>query len=149
MYKACAIGGGRLDISDFAAALGFALDQRRFGPRRVVVVTCDLSGGVLGLAHCERTDPPERALGCCLAALDDGAGAAVAYSDEMVREGPPPVELEERLWAARAVALERGVQLVDWIVCDDLMVRSVKLGLDQYGEDHDETEWWDVPTSGP
>jgi hypothetical protein len=101
---------------------------------------------MLSLAHCERTDPPELAFMCCLDTLDDGARAAVAYSDEMMREGPPAGELLERFFAARAAALERGVHLVDWIVCDDLMIRSIKLGRASYGQD-DETDWWDVPTS--
>lgn len=86
---------------------------------------------------------------CCLAALDDDARAAVASSDEIVTWGPPPLELEERWWTARGVALERGVHLVDWIVCDDLLVRSIKLGLDHHGGDHDESDWWDASTSGP
>jgi hypothetical protein len=141
--------GDRLDLSDFHTALEFALDQRCFGPRRVLVVTCDGSGSLLGLAHCERSDPPEMAVLCCLDTLDDGARAAVAYSDEMVREGPATPELEERFLAARAVALGLGVHLVDWIICDDQMMRSIKLGLDSDEEDDGEMDWWDVPTSRP
>jgi hypothetical protein len=137
--------GDRLDLSDFDRAIEFALDQRCFGPRRLLVATCDASGGMLGLAHCERSDPPEFALMCCLATLDDAARAAVAYSDESVDEGPPGLDLAQRFLGARAVASERGVHLVDWIMCDDLMIRSIKLGLDRDGEGDDETEWWDVP----
>jgi hypothetical protein len=66
----------------------------------------------------------------------------------MVREGRAAPELEARFFAARAAALERGVHLVDWIICDDLMMRSIKLGLDSDAEDDDEMDWWDVPTSG-
>jgi hypothetical protein len=153
--------GDRYDLSDFATALEIALDQRRFGPRRLLVVTCDLSGGMVGLAHCNPTEPPELAVGCCLDTLDDGAPAALAYRDEIVSEGRPGPDLEERFWAARAVALQHGVHLVDWIICDDLMYRSIKLGLDSEDEDEDEdddddeendeaeTDWWDVPIPKP
>jgi hypothetical protein len=57
--------GDELDLSgtDF---WGYALDQRAFGPRQLVVVTARRDGAVVGLApglaHCERTEPPESAL---------------------------------------------------------------------------------------
>ena len=90
--------GDDLDLSgpDF---WGFAVDQRAFGPRRLVVVTARSDGAVLGLAHCERTEPPELALKCCLAALGDG-DIAVAYSDEPV-SADPPIGLRDRLDTAR------------------------------------------------
>src|SRR5450631_2938583 len=87
--------GDDLDLSgtDF---WGFALDQRAFGPGQLVVVTARRDGAMLGLAHCEQTVLPELALKCCLAALDDGAAAAVAYSDEPV-SAVPPIGLRDRL----------------------------------------------------
>ena len=94
--------GDDLDLSgtDF---WGFALDQRAFGPRQLVVVTARRDGAVVGLAHCEQTELPELALKCCLAALDDGAAAAVAYSDEPV-SADPPIGLRDRLDRARVAA---------------------------------------------
>lgn len=122
----------------------FALDQRAFGPRRLLVVTADRHGRVFGLSHCERTDPPEFALECCLDCLDDGAAAAVAYSDEPVASGPPPPDLADRFLTARGVARRYGVHLVDWIVCDDTLLRSMRFAV---GNDDD--EWWDVPNADP
>jgi hypothetical protein len=119
-------------------AWSFALDQRCFGPRRLIVVTARSDGRVLGLAHCEQTDPPEMGLKCCLACLDDGAAAAVAYSDERV-EPEPPGDLDYRFRIGRAAAAEFGVFLVDWIMCDDLYVRSMRFVLEK------PDDWWDIP----
>ncbi len=118
-------------------AWSIALDQRAFGPRRTLAVTADRTGRVLGIAHCERTDPPELALRCCLETLDDAADAVVAYSDEPVTTTPPP-DLRDRLQAAGAVATERGVHLVDWFLCDDDRFRSMRLSVDPQGD------WWNV-----
>lgn len=129
--------GDKFDLSG-DDALRFALDQRAFGPRRLLVLTAREDGQVIGLAHCERIDPPEVGLKCCLAALDDGAAAAIAYSDEPVGLDDPP-DLEERFAAARDAAAESGVHLVDWIVCDDIHLRSMRCTLE------DPDEWWDLP----
>ncbi len=126
-----------LDLSTLDA-WSLALDQRTFGRQQLVVVTARLDGGVLGLAHCGLTDPPELALVWCLETLDDGAAAAIAYSDEPVAPDPPP-GLEERFVTARVAAGEHGVHLVDWMLCDDGQIRSMRLTLE--GCD----EWWDLP----
>lgn len=128
--------GSDLDLSTIDA-WAIALDQRAFGPRQFLVVTAHADGRVLSLAHCERTDPPEWALRCCLDTLDDGAAAAVAYSDEPVANDPSP-DLVERLAAARAAALEHGVHLVDWMLCDDSQFLSMRLAVEEVDE------WWDL-----
>ena len=127
---------GRLDLSgtDF---WGIALDQRAVGPGRLVVVTAHPDGTVVGLAHCRRGEMPELALQYCLAALDDGAAAAVAYSDEPV-SADPPIGLCDRLDTARVAAGEFGVHLVDWVMCDDTRIRSMRLTVEDF--DH----WWDA-----
>jgi hypothetical protein len=141
IVEGCHYSGRDLDLSgtDFWR---FALDQRFFGPRQLVVVTARGDGAVLGLAHCERTKWPELALKCCLAALDDGADAAVAYSDEPVSP-EPPIGLRDRLDTARVAAQQFGVHLVDWIMCDDDQMRSMSITLDE--SDH----WSDTPEAGP
>lgn len=106
----------------------FALDQRCFGLHQLLVVTAPDDGVVIGLAHCEQTDPPELALQCCLDTLDDGAAIAIAYNDEPVTLGPPP-DVRERFDAARAAATESGVDLLDWIACDDINIRSSRITL--------------------
>ncbi len=131
---------GRLDLSgtDF---WGIALDQRAVGPGRLVVVTADPDGTVIGLAHCRRGEMPELALQYCLAVLDDGAAAAVAYSDEPV-SADPPIGLCDRLDTARVAAGEFGVHLVDWVMCDDTRIRSMRLTVE--GFDH----WWEAGPRG-
>jgi hypothetical protein len=122
--------GDDLDLSS-DDAWGLALDQRAFGPRRLLVVTAREDGRVLGLAHCQRTDPPELALTCCLDLLDDGtATAAIAYSDEPVAPEPPP-DIRQRLEVARMAAAEYGVHLIDWVMCDDINFRSARFTLDE------------------
>lgn len=136
-------------VSGFRAAAGadmdlradvwaFALDQRAFGPRRLVVVFADASGRATGLAHAPRPHLPELALGPCIAHVGLGAAAAVAFCDEPVVEGPIPVYNTLRFHWARAIAADAGVHLVDWIACDDQLFRSTRLALDP------DAEWWDV-----
>jgi len=116
-----------------------ALDQRAFGPRRLVVALSDRRGRFIGLSHTPRTDPPEIALGPCIDHIGGGAVAAVAFCDERIKEGPPPPELVIRFGHARSIAEAHGVHLVDWITCDDQLFRSTRLALDPNGT------WWDVP----
>jgi len=83
-----------LDHTDLREeAWSFALSQRDFGPRRLIVALSDASGRLIGMVHTPRTDPPELALGPCIAHIGRGATAAIAYCDEPVTEGPPPPEL--------------------------------------------------------
>jgi hypothetical protein len=130
--------GVDLDLST-ADFWKFALDQRHFGPRRLMVVTAGSDGRMLGLAHCGQTDPPEMGLKCCLASLDDGAATAVAYSDEPVGL-EPPADLDDRFRMARAAADEFGVYLVDWLMCDDLDLRSMRFTIEA------PDDWW--PSGG-
>ncbi|MGH9139400.1 MAG: hypothetical protein ACRD0G_20505 [Acidimicrobiales bacterium] len=120
-------------------AWSFALDQRAFGPRRLLVAFADPLGRFLALAHCRRTDPPETALGPCIEHVGRGAAVAVAFCDEPVVAGPPPADLGARFAQARSITAEYGVHLVDWFACDDEMFRSSRLALDP------DAEWWDAP----
>lgn len=119
-------------------AWSFALDQRAFGPRRLVVAFADRSGRFLSLAHVRRTDPPEAGLGPCIEHLGRGA-AAVAFCDEAVAAGPPPADLAVRFATARSITASHGIHLVDWFACDDELMRSSRLALQPHGD------WWDVP----
>ncbi|MGI8686628.1 MAG: hypothetical protein ACR2MO_16325 [Acidimicrobiales bacterium] len=120
-------------------AWAFALDQRAFGPRRLVVAFADRKGRFRGLAHTSRTDPPEAALAPCIDFLGQGSAAAVAYCDEPVAPGPPPEDLAVRFACAQSIAASYGVHLVDWFACDDDLFRSSRLAV----RPHD--EWWHVP----
>jgi len=117
----------------------FALDQRAFGPRRLLVGFADRTGRLLSLARAPRTDPVEIALAGVIDYLGHGVAAAIAWCDEPVRQGPPPPGLAARFRSARSVCSARGVHLVDWIMCDDHVFRSMRLSLEP------DTEWWDVP----
>lgn len=117
----------------------FALDQRAFGPRRLVVAFADRRYRFLGLAHTARLDPPEMALGACIDFLGRGTAMAVAYCDEPVSQGPPPPEVVLRFGQARAIAEAHGVFLVDWIACDDQLFRSSRCIVDPDGD------WWRLP----
>lgn len=120
-------------------AWSFALDQRVFGPRKLLVAFADRSGRFRGLAYTDRTDPPEDALSGCIEHLGRGAAAAVAFCDESVSDGPPPDDLTERFERACVTAAEYGVHLVDWIACDDQLFRSSRLAL------YPGREWWSIP----
>jgi hypothetical protein len=60
----------------------------------------------------------------------------------------PPTGLRHRLDIARAAARESGVELVDWIMCDDTEMRSMRITLDE-----DDYQWHDPdpgrPTAAP
>lgn len=121
-------------------AWSFALDQRAFGPRKLLVAFADADGTFRGLAYSDRTDPPELALGPCIAHLGRGAAAAIAFCDEEVVDGPIDLDVLQRRFAvASAVCAGAGVHLVDWIACDDDKCRSSRIAL--YGAE----EWWSVP----
>lgn len=106
-----------------------ALDQRAFGPGRLLVAFADADGRFRGLAFTARTDPIEPAFAACLDFLGNGAAAAIAYCDEPVTEGPPSIELLDRLSRTQAIAAELGICLVDWISCDDQLFRSSRLSM--------------------
>lgn len=121
-------------------AWSFALDQRAFGPRRLVVAFADRSGRLRTIAHAPRSDPPENALDACIQHLGWAGAVAVAYCDEPVDDGPPPPSLALDFAMRRSLAAGYGVHLVDWISCDDQLFRSCRLATAPAAE------WWDVPT---
>ena len=114
------------------------LHQRAFGPRQLLVATARADRTVLCLAHCDRTDPPEKALGYCLAGLGEEADLVVAYQDEPVTVDPPS-DLQERFAAASEVAATFEVRLVDWFMCDDMGFRSTWSTL------YEGAQWWETP----
>jgi hypothetical protein len=117
---------------------GYALDQRAFGPGRLVVVLADEHRDLVGVAHTPRTSRPELAVGPCIEHIGRGV-AAVALCDEPVSWGPPPADLALRLALARSVAAGHGVHLVDWISCDDQLFRSAALASEPL------EQWWQLP----
>lgn len=129
-----------LDLRD--EVWGFALDQRTFGPRRLVVAFADRSGHLLAIAHTPRLDPPEKALGPCIELVGQGAAAAVALCDEPVDEKVAPPDLALRFVLAQCIAAAYGVFLVDWIACDDHGFRSSRIAIDP------DSPWWDLPEEG-
>jgi hypothetical protein len=128
-----------MNLRDEKELWGYALDQRAFGPRRLLVAFADADGRLRAIAHAKRTDPIDLALRACLQHLGHGAAAAVAFNDEPVVEGPPEPGLADRFWLARTICAASGVHLVDWISCDDDLFRSTRLALEPDGE------WWDLP----
>lgn len=127
------------DLSSFSEAMSIALDQRMFGPRRLLVAFADADGRFRGIAHTKRTDPFELGLRACLQYLGEGAAAAVVFNDEPVAWGEPPPGQRVRLELARLICASAGVRLVDWICCDDQLFRSTKIAFEPG------TEWWDLP----
>ena len=117
----------------------FALDQRAFGPRQLLVAFTDRAGDLMTLAYAPRTDAPELALACCVDWAPQHPTAAVVFCDERVDSGPPPSDLAHRFARATAICSDRGIHLVDWIACDDQQYRSSRIAL------HPNDEWWSVP----
>lgn len=128
--------------------LGFALDQRSFGPRRLVVAFATHDGRFLALLHTPRTDPVDWALEACLEHFETiGRGgethaAAVVLCDEPVSDGPPPPGFLATFERARRAAQRHGVHLVDWIACDDDMFRCARRRTFELTA---EPGWWDAP----
>jgi hypothetical protein len=119
----------------------FVLDQRVFGPRRLLVAFASRSGRFLSLAYARRTDPPELALEPCILHAGLGAPAAIAYCDEPVAMGPAPPDTARRFGRAMRIAAAHGIHLVDWFACDDENIRSFRLAL------HPGQPWWDIPST--
>lgn len=107
--------------------LSIALDQRCFGPGRLIVAFGDQTGECVGLAHTRRTEPLELALVACFdyfRGVAPSAAMAVAYCDEPVDAVRPPVDLEARWDTACQFAADADIELLDWIACDDTSFRS-------------------------
>ncbi len=126
----------------------FALDQRAFGPRKIVVAFADCDGSFRGLAYTDRTDPAEIGFEACVQYLGAGAAAAIAFCDQPVSDGAQPPGFVELFDRARLIAADYGIHLVDWIACDDDRMSSNRVPLFRPG--HAEATaagWWDVPAS--
>jgi hypothetical protein len=124
-------------------AWSFALDQRAFGPRKLLVAFADADGTFRGMAVTERLESPGRELAIdpCIRFLGLGASVAVAFCDEPFIMGPPPADTAARFGLACASAASYGIRLVDWFACDDDALRSFRLAL------HPGEPWWpsDLP----
>ena len=128
--------------------LGFAMDQRAFGPRQLMVAFAAYDGRFLALMYARRTDPADTAFEACLRHFEAvGRGgethaAAVVLCDEMVENGPVPPSFVARFDRARDLAAMHRVHLVDWMACDDDLFRFARLRTFAPADDPD---WWDVP----
>lgn len=132
------------DLNDVRAKVwAYALDQRAFGPRRLLVAFTEANGRLRVLAHANRTTDPLLSFEACLDHLGEGAAAAVAFCDEPVAAGPPPPDFLERFDVARGLARTCGVHLVDWFACDDEQFRAARLMTLAL---EDQPDWWDVPS---
>jgi hypothetical protein len=126
----------------------FALDQRAFGPRKIVVAFADRDGSFRGLAYTDRTNPAEIGFDACLQYLGAGAAAAIAFCDQPVSDGAPPPGFVELFDRARLIAADYGIHLVDWIACDDDRMRSNRVPLFRAEDAEGAAEgWWDVPAN--
>lgn len=136
----------RSELDDVRSTVwSYALDQRAFGPRKLMVAFTDANGQLRVLAHANRTSRPLNSFEACLAHLGGGAAAAVAFCDERVADGPPSKEFLARFDQARALARRYGVHLVDWVACDDDRFRAARLTTLSV---HEQPDWWDVPDDG-
>ena len=135
-----------LDVTNLREeAFSFALDQRAFGPRKLLVAFADLDGTFRGMAITDRLASPQRELAIepCIRHLGVGSAVAVAFCDEPVRMGPPPGNTAFRFGLACETAEANGVHLVDWFACDDETFRSFRLAL------FPDEPWWPEPATLP
>ena len=116
-----------------------ALDQRAFGPRRLLVAFADRTGRVTTLATTRRLIDPEDGLAPCIEQCAGAAEVAAAFCDEPVTAGPIPAAMIARWERARGIAAELGIHLVDWFSCDDQTFRSTRVAIEP------DSPWWDVP----
>jgi hypothetical protein len=132
------------ELNDVRAKVwSYALDQRVFGPRKLLVAFTEANGQLRVLACASRTDDPLISFEACLDHFGECAAASVAFCDEPVATGPPSPQLLERFHHAQMLARDYGVHLVDWIACDDDRFRAARLTTLAVEEQPD---WWDVPT---
>jgi hypothetical protein len=119
------------DLSLYCArdVWSLALDQRAFGPRRLVIAFGDDDGRMLGLTHTPREEPPELTFGFCIEHFLQRADTdvAIAYCDEPVTATEITPRIRARWSLAREIADDLGIELLDWIACDDHEFRSARL----------------------
>jgi hypothetical protein len=116
--------------------MAFALDQRAFGPRKLLVAFGERDGRFRGLAYTARIAPIDAAFEACLDYLGAGAATAVAFLDEAVSQGEPTKSQMKRFHRLEAMAARYGITLVDWISCDDELIRLAR------GGRCDPDDWW-------
>lgn len=104
----------------------YTLAQREYGPRRLIVMFADRNGRMQCLMHTARTVPPEDALVRCLDRLRRRAVAVAVYADEPVSAAPRPADLNHRFTVASDLCAGRGLHLIDWYLCDDIYIRSLR-----------------------
>lgn len=75
----------------------------------------------------------------CIEHVGAGADVAIAFCDEPVTDAPPPPDAVERFADACSIAASYGIHLVDWIACDDQLLRSMRLACEP------EAVWWPEP----
>lgn len=124
--------GERLDLRK--EALSFALDQRAFGPRKLIVAFARRSGRMTAFAYTDRTEPPHLGLTACCDHVGRGADIAIAFSDETVGDEQVDDELHERFVAAKNACRAYGIRLYDWICCDDTLFRSLRVACDPHAQ---------------
>ncbi len=120
----------------------FAMDQRAFGPRMLLVAFADADGTFRGLAYAKRREPIDLVFEACLRHLGKGAAAAVGFLDERVVAGPIAAWSTARFERLHAAAAAHGITLVDWISCDDEYLRATRAG-----DSGPADTWWNVPST--
>lgn len=119
------------DVSLYCAedVWSLALDQRAFGPRQLIIAFGDADGRMVGVTHTPREDPPELTFGFCVEHFLQRADAdvAMAFCDEPVTATEITPRVLARWSLAREIADDHGVELLDWIACDDHEFRSARL----------------------
>jgi hypothetical protein len=83
----------KTELDDVRAKVwSYALDQRAFGPRKLLVAFTEANGQLRVLAHANRTSRSLSSFEACLDYLGVCAAAAVAFCDQRVAAGPPSPE---------------------------------------------------------
>lgn len=125
--------------------MSFLLDQRAFGPRRLLIFFTDERADMHYLTHCPRHDDLLVAVMCSIDTVMHGnphaqqhVRAAVVFNDEPVSEDIPG-NLAQRFEAVSAVFAAHGITLVDWWMCDDQLFRSMRFSVDP------NQPWWPWP----
>ena len=120
----------RTNLRTLSDAMSFCLDQRAFGPRRLLLAFANRNGRFRGLAYTRRPDPPEAALAGCIEYLGRGRRPRSRSVTSRWRGVRLPMTWPRGSALARSIAASYGIHLVDWFACDDEVFRSSRFALD-------------------
>ena len=111
---------------DVPTVLGFARQQRHFGPSRLLVLAATRTARITSISYTDLDDCPDCVLRTCLQIIKNEEPALITAIGDISSGWLDACPLC-RFEAAYDQVADFGAQLFDWIDCDETTIRSLRL----------------------